>query len=77
MELWYVYNEIKARVHIFNRIYMKGRLGVSHFEYISQDIDICQKKIPLSLQNAQNKGHCHQHLFDIDKHVFKLTCLLL
>lgn len=44
MGLWYVYNEIKARVHIFNRIYIKGRLGVSHFEYISQDIDICQKK---------------------------------
>lgn len=43
MELWYVYNKIKARVHIFNRIYIKGRLGVSHFEYISQDIDICQK----------------------------------
>lgn len=44
MELWYVYDKKKARVHIFNRIYIKGRLGVSHFEYISQDIDICQKK---------------------------------
>lgn len=44
MELWYVYNVIKARVHIFNIIYIKGRLGVSLIEYISQDIDLCQKK---------------------------------
>lgn len=44
MELWYVYDKKKARVHIFNRIYIKGRLGVSLIEFISQDIDLCQKK---------------------------------